>query len=97
MIIHDDDPAFRRWIAQQPCILTGRIGQNHPHHVKLKSRGGKDPDNVVPVFYPLHTKCHSDGEDVIEFFFARGVDPYNEAQRLSDEYRNRTEGQGCPF
>jgi hypothetical protein len=97
MNITKDDPTFRRWVAQQPCVLTGRTGQNHPHHVKLKSRGGKDPDNVVSLYYVLHDKLHSGKEDVIDFFLNRGIDPFNAAAELSAEYRKLKPGDTCPF
>lgn len=97
MIIEKDDPVFRRWVASQPCVTTGNTGSNHPHHCKLKSQGGKDPDNVISLQWDCHNRAHSYKLGIKAYFREKGIDIFKEAQRLSDEYRNIQPGDTCPF
>lgn len=71
---------YHDWIAQQPCVVTGRYDVTK-HHVSAGRDGGRFTRShwiVVPLVRELHQ--HDHGKDSVErlnhggFFEAHGVD-----------------------
>jgi hypothetical protein len=100
MRIEQDDPAFRRWVSSLDCCIPGcKTPGIHPHHVKLKSQGGKDPMNVIPICWKHHTECHDNKQGMIMFFIDHNIDPFIIAGDVTGLYESITDafGYGCPL
>lgn len=62
----------RRFVASQPCLITGRVGDDiHPHHLLRaggKGMGLKACDSLcVPLHFEMHNALHRNGDE--EAFF----------------------------
>jgi len=89
MDIKTDDKAFRRWVSRLPCSVDGcGIQGVHPHHVLLRSRGGKDPDNIIPLCWVHHTNCHSSMTGMEAWARSKGLDMEKTAMAISKIYRS---------
>ena len=90
----DGLPAFRprrirnkahlRLVAQQPCLVCGRLPA-HAHHLKfLEPRGlGLKPSDAfaVPLCRLHHRALHDQGDEQ-SWWQQHKIDPVSEAQRL---------------
>lgn len=61
-----------KWVRQQPCIITGRTGEDiDPAHIRHGLGGGMglkpSDDLVLPVVHAMHAKQHSLGEETFWF------------------------------
>ena len=54
---------FRRWVATQPCAVTGKskFGEVHPAHIKSRGSGADDFLNIVPLHHSVHRLQHDKG------------------------------------
>jgi hypothetical protein len=65
--------AYREYIKQQPCCITGMIMVNEatgktesdPHHTVSKGAGGSDL-SCVPLLHELHVECHNIGQETFQ-------------------------------
>ena len=55
------DPAYIKWIAQKPCVITGSYNIE-VHHVRTKAERAKDDRRVIPLDAKLHDVWHDSGE-----------------------------------
>lgn len=95
------DKTYRSWIAEQPCLLTGKPGhfcrtwsnKRDCAHVRTKTLGG-DHMNCVPLCRLAHQEEHAIGIKSFEVKYQ--VDLSDEAQRLDGVYtrQHSTEGWG---
>ncbi len=79
----------RRFVASQPCLVTGRIGDDiHPHHllrVYGKAMGTKSCDSwCVPLHYTIHNALHKNGNEIV-FFENHGI-PYDKVKDIAVYY-----------
>jgi hypothetical protein len=78
------DKAHLRRIAQQPCLVCGRLPA-HAHHLKfLEPRGlGLKPSDAfaVPLCRLHHRALHDQGDEQ-SWWQQHKIDPVSEAQRL---------------
>jgi len=61
------DRAYLDWLRTQPCIITGRMGDDHesvvPAHIGTAGKGLKSPDSqALPVLASYHSLGHQKGE-----------------------------------
>jgi hypothetical protein len=57
------DDAFREWIREQPCAITGCITRREIEcaHVKARGAGGDDLENCLPLCRTHHQYQHTVG------------------------------------
>lgn len=54
-----NDPAYRRWIKSQPCLVSEQCwGPIDPHHVGHYGRGRDNDYNAVPLCRRHHDIAH---------------------------------------
>jgi len=96
------DAVYRDWISTLPCSIPGcNIKGAHPHHLKHRSQGGLDPDNLLPLCWMHHRHCHDyQFGTTFSWLVKQGIpDPWAVAENLSRIYRgiHPDGGHGCPF
>lgn len=73
------------------CAICGRP-RPQIHHIVTRGAGGSDdPENLIPLCYVHHTKCHAMGRDT----FARRYrleDRFGEAVEHERDRRNQIRG-----
>ena len=77
-----ESPYFRRWVATQPCVITGKsqFGEIHSAHIKSRGSGGEDFLNVVPLHHEVHRLQHDQGwEWVFDRYRLTETDLYDKA------------------
>jgi len=71
------DKAFRAWVREQPCVVTGyatggwsailgRAVRVVCAHLKSRGSGGKDAENIVPLDWQLHDELGQRGRSEFE-------------------------------
>ena len=58
---------FKKWVATQPCVITGKFkfGEIHAAHIKSRGSGGDDFLNVIPLHHEVHRLQHDQGWDKV--------------------------------
>ena len=60
------DPAYLKWIREQPCVVCGKEGETEAAHIRLGAHAGKSEkpgdDSCVPLCGICHREQHSWGE-----------------------------------
>ena len=58
---------FRKWVATQPCVITGKStsGEIHAAHITSRGAGGDDFLNVIPLHHEIHRFQHDQGWDKV--------------------------------
>ena len=58
---------FRKWVATQPCVITGKstFGEIHAAHITSRGAGGDDFLNVIPLHHEIHRFQHDQGWDKV--------------------------------
>lgn len=68
----------REYVSQQPCIVTGIVGEGVQAHHLLRA-GGKGlatkacDSFCIPLYHEIHSALHNSGNEVI-FFTNHGID-----------------------
>lgn len=81
--------SHRRFISQQPCIISGRRGDDiHAHHLMeiwLKGVGRKASDIwCIPLHYTIHDALHKNGNEVA-FFANHGLE-YEQVKAIAMQF-----------
>jgi ERF superfamily len=78
------DKEHLRYVAQQPCVICGRMPSD-PHHLRftqLRALGRKNSDEfTVPVCRGHHREVHGVGDEA-QWWSNKGIDALSLAQRL---------------
>lgn len=83
-----------RFVASQPCMITGREGDDiHSHHLlradSTKGVATKSSDIwLVPLHYTQHDALHKHGDEV-NYFYVRGL-KYEEVKRVAMDLCERS-------
>ena len=77
------DPAYQKWIARFPCVVTGMPAECA--HVRVRLHG--DIDNCLPLSHSVHLDLHAHG---IKTFAAKyNLDMAALAKVYGDVWRGR--------
>lgn len=88
---------YHEWVAEQPCLVTGRFGVTLHHVTGYADRPGRiarDDYLVVPLVPEFHLIQHGPRWSVEAlghqgFYRVHGIDLYQEAMLLADRYQRR--------
>lgn len=82
--------AYRNWIRNQDCCLTGAPGPNDPHHENIAGKSGMgtkiSDEHLVPIQHNLHVLMESPGMSRQEVWHRYGKDPQQVKKQLQQKW-----------